>query len=52
MFSKIMKFFFHAKDSVQSKKIKNIIDNINSLECQFSNLSDSQLKKKLKYLSI
>lgn len=50
MLSKIINYFFNSNSNFQSKKIKKIIDSINCLETQFSNFSDIQLKKKLKYL--
>ena len=49
MLSKLTSKFFGSSNERQIKKYKPLIDQINNLEDEFSNLSDEQLKSKTKY---
>ena len=49
MLSKLTSKFFGSSNERQIKKYKPIIDQINNLENDFSNLSDEQLKLKTKF---
>ena len=52
MLSKFTSKFFGSSNERQIKKYKPIIDQINNLENEFSDLSDEQLKLKTKSLKI
>ena len=48
MLNKLTSKFFGSSNERQIKKYKPIIDQINNLEDEFSNLSDNELKLKTK----